>query len=114
MFLQTAGYGTSSSPRDSTINPDGWEAEENQDSAVRAGISNISPAVATAAAAVEENADVAGTGKRGRCHFCPREKERKTTRFCGNCQSAVCKEHSRSVIRCKVCDDRMSVTSMSD
>ena len=111
VFLQQLGMELVRPHATQRLTQMGGKRRRIQDSAIRAGISNISPA---AAAAVEENADVAGTSKRGRCHFCPREKERKTTRFCGSCQSAVCKEHSRSVIRCKVCDDRMSVTSMSD
>lgn len=31
--------------------------------------------------------------KGGRCHFCPRAKDRKTTKCCANCGKPICKEH---------------------
>ncbi|KAG5881856.1 hypothetical protein JTB14_034135 [Gonioctena quinquepunctata] len=39
----------------------------------------------------------------GRCHFCPRQKDRKTRNKCESCKNVVCLEHSEKKVFCKLC-----------
>ena len=43
--------------------------------------------------------------KQGRCYMCPREKDKKTRKFCDNCYKPTCPEHSvnKSSVLCNNC-----------
>lgn len=43
-----------------------------------------------------------GSRKRGRCHICPREIDRKCRDVCGKCQKFICREHLQNL--CEKCN----------
>ena len=43
------------------------------------------------------------TQTRGRCHLCPRAKDRKVKTFCAKCQNLACEDHSNAL--CIDCND---------
>ena len=47
--------------------------------------------------------------KVGRCHFCDRNKDRKTRKKCDSCLTFVCPLHSKNIVLCEHCNEKISL-----
>ena len=52
---------------------------------------------------VQQGQDPPREGKRRRCNFCPREKDKKVRLECAQCKRAVCSDHSKQQVVCNEC-----------
>ena len=47
--------------------------------------------------------------KVGRCHFCQRDKDKKTRKKCDSCLAFICPLHTKNIILCDNCNEKMSL-----